>query len=228
MATEFHLVCALPAARAHLCARVLSSGGIPLVDLTCAPDAVELPDGAWVRVRSMESVPGTGPVVLAVGTPDAAPISGRPTWLEVTDESSVATGFAGIILRGQEAGGPCGERPGLELLRSSQSELPIILDAGIGPGEVSSAIRSGAVGIVLSDLLLGLPALELPTRLRARLDRADDSTSHLVNGFRIQAAPLAPVLRRLACGGAWKRPLPDRSPRTRSAGARGAAARAAT
>ncbi|MBO86165.1 MAG: hypothetical protein CL927_12470, partial [Deltaproteobacteria bacterium] len=203
MATDFHLVCALPAARAHLCARVLASGGVPLVDLTCAPEAVVLPAGAWVRVRSLEAVPGDGPVVLAVGTPDPAPIPGRPTWLEVTEAPTVTGGFAGILLRGQEAGGPCGARPGLELLRSSATDLPIILDAGIGPGDVAQTVRSGAMGIVLSDLLLGLPALELPPALRARLDRADDTTSHLVNGFRIQAAPLAPVLRRLLSGASF-------------------------
>ncbi len=203
MATDFHLICALPAARAHLCARVLASGGIPLVDLTCADDTLELPEGAWVRVRSVEAVPGSGPVVLAAGTPEPAPIAGRPTWIELTDDLEVNAGYAGVILRGQEAGGPCGTRPGLELLRTSLVDQPIVLDAGVGPGDVSQVVRAGAAGIVLSDLLLGLPALELPPALRARLDRAEAATSHLVNGFRIQASPLAPVLRRLLSGASF-------------------------
>jgi acyl transferase domain-containing protein/phosphopantetheinyl transferase len=205
MATRFRLICALPAARAHLAERVLAAGGVPMIDLTCAPDLAQVPEGAWVRVRSAKDVPGTGPVVLAAGTAHPEVIADRPTWLELTEAEPVSTAFAGVILRGSEAGGPCGARAGLEMLRAMPAGVPVILDAGTGPGDVAEARLAGARGLVLSDLLLGLPALELPPGLRARLDRADATTSHLVNGFRIQAAPLAPVLRRLLSGSSfWK------------------------
>jgi len=203
MATQFRLICALPAARAHLAERVLAAGGIPMVDLTCAPEAADVPEGAWIRVRTTEGLTGSGPVVLAAGTPNPTPVPGRPTWLELTEDEPVSSAFAGVILRGSEAGGPCGARPGLEMLRAMPKNVPVVLDAGVGPGDIAEVRLAGAQGVVLSDVLLGLPALDLPPGLKARLDRADATTSHLVNGFRIQAAPLAPVLRRLLSGSSF-------------------------
>ena len=203
MATQFRLICALPAARAHLAERVLAAGGIPMVDLTCAPEAADVPEGAWIRVRTTEGLTGSGPVVLAAGTPNPTPVPGRPTWLELTEDEPVSSAFAGVILRGSEAGGPCGARPGLEMLRAMPKNVPVVLDAGVGPGDIAEVRLTGAQGVVLSDVLLGLPALDLPPGLKARLDRADATTSHLVNGFRIQAAPLAPVLRRLLSGSSF-------------------------
>jgi len=201
MATAFTLLCTLPAARSALCERVVAGGGVPMVDLTCAPPGIVVPSGAWVRVRSTEAVPGDGPVVVAAGSGELGPpVPGRPTWLERTEAGPAPEGYAGVVLRGQEAGGPCGTRPGLELLRAMPADVPVLLDAGVAPGELAEVRRAGAWGVVVSDLLLGLPELDLPPGLRARLDRADPSTSHVVNGFRIQAAPLALVLRRLLSG----------------------------
>ena len=201
MATAFTLLCSLPAARAGLCERVSTGGGVPMVDLTCASQGIDVPSGAWVRVQSTENVVGDGPVLVAAGFGDsAAPVAGRPTWLERTEAGPAPEGYAGVVLRGEEAGGPCGSRPGLEMLRAMPAGVPVLLDAGVAPGELAAVRRAGAWGVVVSDLLLGLPALDLPPQLRARLDRADPSTSHVVNGFRIQAAPLALVLRRLLSG----------------------------
>ncbi len=200
MANAFSILCILPVARISLTKRVLAAGAIPVVDLTCASAPVEIPDGAWVRVRDARNAPGTGPVVLAAGNAESQPIPGRATYIECTDSTPVAAGFAGVVLRGSEAGGPCGARPGLEMLREMSTSVPVLLDAGTGPGDVGAARKAGAQGIVVSDLLLGLPALDVPSALQARIDRADSATSHVVNGFRIQAAPLAPVLRRLLSG----------------------------
>ena len=61
-------------------------------------------------------------------------------------------------------------------------------------------MASGADGVVLSDVLMGLPEYELPDNLRSRLDKATGENSHVVNGFRFQASALAPVLRRLLAG----------------------------
>ena len=106
------LLVILPAERAGLAPAVLAAGGTPVVDLTCgAIDAV--PEGAWVRVLAGQDHPGTGPVVLA---DRAAPVRGRPTWLERTEPGPVPGGYAGIILRGREAGGHCAKEDGLTLL----------------------------------------------------------------------------------------------------------------
>ena len=79
----------------------------------------------------------------------------------------------------------------------------MILDAGLTPSQVRQA--RGVAGVVLSDVLLALPELALPPTLHRRLRSADPAGSHVVNGFRLQASPLAPVLRRLLAGaGFWE------------------------
>ena len=189
------LLCVLPASRGHLAPAVLDAGGTPLVDLTTESGSV--PAGAWVRVRSGQGAPGTGPVVLAVGAPPV-PVAGRETWLETPTPMAAPEGFAGIVLRGEEAGGPCGARPGVELLAKVPAGTRVLLDAGLLPGDLPRAGR--ADGVVLSDVLLGLPELALPTRLRARMELADAAGSHVINGFRVESGPLGPVLRRLLGG----------------------------
>jgi acyl transferase domain-containing protein/NAD(P)-dependent dehydrogenase (short-subunit alcohol dehydrogenase family)/phosphopantetheinyl transferase len=193
------VLCLVPAERAHLVASIQKAGAIAVVDFTTSGKSGKsaVPAGAWVRVLDRRNVPGDGPVLLVKGT---APVSGRPTWLEVTDPRPAPSGFAGIVLRGSEAGGPCGKKPGLDLLRDVPKDQAVILASGPAPEEAAQAIAAGASGVLLSDVLLALPELDLPSGLRGALDRADDSTSHVVNGFRIQASPLAPVLRKLLAG----------------------------
>ena len=74
------------------------------------------------------------------------------------------------------------------------------MDSGIRPADMP-AMASGADGVVLSDVLMGLSEYELPENLRSRLAKATGENSHVVNGFRFQASALAPVLRRLLA--AW-------------------------
>ena len=146
--TDLVLLCTLPAERASLAPIVVAAGGTPVIDLTASARVV-VPDGAWVRVRSRRNVPGTGPVVL-VGGGDAAPVRNRETWLEVTTPEVAPEGFAGVVLRGVEAGGPCGASPGLDLLRALPQGTRVILDAGVDPAEAAAAAGLGAVGVVLS------------------------------------------------------------------------------
>ena len=94
------LFAVLPAECAELCTTVTAAGATPIVDLSCV-DSVSVPDGAWVRTRSIENVPGTGPVILIDGD---TPVSGRETWLEVTSPKPTPSGFAGIVLRGGGVG----------------------------------------------------------------------------------------------------------------------------
>ena len=87
----------LPAECASLAGDVLKAGATPVVDLT-TNGSVEIPAGAWVRVRPGQEVPGEGPVVLAGEGPAVA---GRPTWAERVEVGPVPAGFAGVILRGK-------------------------------------------------------------------------------------------------------------------------------
>ena len=193
------LLCTLPAERADLVEIVRASGGTPLVDLTAGP-RVAVPEGAWVRVRDRRAVPGTGPVILAAQGGSRLPVRGRETWLEVVEPEAAPPGFAGVVLRGMEVGGPCGARPGLDLLADLPRDTLVILDAGVLPSELPAALAAGAQGVILSDVLLGLDLLGMPPRLAAARDRAGPSRSHVVNGVRLHCSPLAPVLRRLLDG----------------------------
>ncbi|MGB0638241.1 MAG: beta-ketoacyl synthase N-terminal-like domain-containing protein, partial [Myxococcota bacterium] len=194
-------LCVLPGERASLAGAVHAAGGVAVLDLTSGP-TVSVPDGAWVRVRTRRSVPGKGPVILTGN--HKSPVRNRETWLEVTEIQAAPEGFAGVVLRGQEAGGPCASVPGMDLLAGMGQDQKVILDAGVDPEEAAAALAAGAQGVVLSDVLLGLPELDLPAGLKSRLSLLDAGAFHIVNGFQIVSSPLSPVLRRLLDGeGFW-------------------------
>ena len=143
--------CVLPGELSPLSRVVQEAGGVPVLDFTCSATSV-VPDGAWVRVRTRRSVPGTGPVIL-VGS-HKAPVRNRETWLEVTEPIPAPEGFAGIVLRGNEVGGAIGAKSGLKLLSKIGKDQNVILDAGLTPTDAASALAAGAVGVVLSDVLI--------------------------------------------------------------------------
>src|SRR5688572_5005350 len=102
----------LPPSCAHLASAVIEAGCTPVIDGTGARPP-KVPDGAWVRTRPGRPAPGSGAVILAeLG----APIPDRPTWLETSVPRDVPAGFAGLILKGREAGGFAGEEDGLVAL----------------------------------------------------------------------------------------------------------------
>ncbi|MCA9572158.1 MAG: hypothetical protein KC656_30170, partial [Myxococcales bacterium] len=182
----------LPARMAHLASRVLQAGCTPVIDATgSATPAV--PEGAWVRTRPGRPAPGTGPVLLAeLG----APIPDRPTWLESAAPRAIPNGFAGMVLKGREAGGLCGQEDGLVLLGQCPDPSRVILDAGLGPDTAASAAALGAAGVLLVEPHLGCPELDLGPRLSRRLRLADDELTTLVQGVRVANSPTSPVLRR--------------------------------
>ena len=199
---ERSLFCQLPAECSSLSTTVTGHGALCLIDL-CSTATTAVPDGAWVRVRSRRGVPGTGPVVL-VGS-HTKPLPDRETWLELTEPGSAPPGFAGVVLRGQEAGGPCGSSPVLEMLAAVPQDQAVIVDGGLGPEDAAIAIASGAKGVILADVLMGLPEVGLSASRMDRLGRLDASALHVVNGYQIVASPLSPILRRLLAGeGFWE------------------------
>ncbi len=188
-----HLLVILPAKAAHLASRVRAVGGTPVIDLTCSTELeLDLPDGAWVRVRPGQKAPGSGPVLV---TGRARKVRGRECWLESPVSMSVPRGYSGLVLRGREAGGYCGEQDGLSMDLQGH-----ILDAGLGPDTAAAAMAMGAVGVVVHEQLFGLPELNLGPNLARQARDFRDTGTRRVEGFRIAASPLSPVVRRIVAG----------------------------
>ncbi len=197
-----------PAAPAALREEVARAGGVSVLD--CALGALDGPSAAsWTRMAPGQEATGEGPVVVPVGTP---PIPGRPTWLHTPTPGPVPEGYAGLVLKGREAGGRYGAAPGLELLAACPEPGRVILDAGLDPDGAAEAVRRGAAGVWVGEAHLGLPAIGLPAHVARRLDLPDDEMTTAIRGVRVAHGPTAAAVRPLLddaeplalAAGAWE------------------------
>ncbi|SNR92614.1 type I polyketide synthase [Actinomadura mexicana] len=118
------------------------------------------------------------------------------------------TGDAGLVARGNEAGGRVGELTTFVLLQHLLADMdhladmavPVYAAGGIGPHSAAAAVAGGAAGVVLDVQLALVRETELPADVAARLAAMDGAETVVVGGRRIHPGPGAPE--------AGRRPLP--------------------
>ncbi|HEY9547717.1 MAG TPA: beta-ketoacyl synthase N-terminal-like domain-containing protein, partial [Solimonas sp.] len=114
---------------------------------------------------------------------DAGLRAGDLAWAEVSDPAQLAAAAScdGIVARGHEAGGWVGEYTSYILLQklSGQTELPIVVQGGIGVHSTAACRIAGAAGVVLDDQMLLLAESPLPLSMQNEFARLNGSETRL-------------------------------------------------
>ncbi|WP_216637893.1 type I polyketide synthase [Actinoalloteichus hymeniacidonis] len=191
---------------------VTRAGGVGVLDLGAGTGRVrselaKLRDwsaGAW-GVRITDETPsdprllaGADLVLADVEVLQRFPAAARPprVFAEVVEVAgahrAAAAGAAGLVLRGNEAGGRVSELSSFvlvqRLLAESNLELPLWVCGGIGPRTAAAVLASGATGVVLDIQLALLAEAEPSSATAARLRRLDGSESVYQDGRRFLPA----------------------------------------
>ncbi|MFG3254869.1 SDR family NAD(P)-dependent oxidoreductase [Streptomyces sp. NPDC048172] len=225
-------------ASARFTAAASRAGGLGVLDLTAGGRAareqlalaaewsrsgfgLRLADADAYGVRAGDLPTRAHTVVLAAGaSASAADFPGRRVLAEVTsaDEAraAVAAGAHGLIARGHEAGGRCGELSTFVLLQrlladeacagtgtgtgAGAEALPVWACGGIGPHTAAAAVAGGAAGVVLDTQTALLAEAELPAEITGSLAGLDGSETVVAEGLRVlrrrvpgTATPAAPL-----------------------------------
>ncbi len=191
--SESRIFAVVPAERARLVDRVRAAGATPIID--CTLSLTEIPDGAWVRVRTTAGAPGVGAIIAAEGPA----VPGRECWWETTIPTAPPAGFVGVVLRGRGSGDYAGDVDVRMLVMALPHGTRALVDWPEPPGDAFPAVE----GVVLSDVLFA--AIEPPPGLRARLERVGAADIRRVDGRNFVASVAAPAYRRVAGGEALDR-----------------------
>lgn len=117
--------------------------------------------------------------LLKEGVPSEGGLERRRFFLEVTCASEAAIGerlgFAGLVAKGNEAGGFVGEESTFVLLQRLLSEfsLPVWAFGGIGLHTAPACYAAGAAGILLDSQVLLTPESKLPHAVRTQIERLE-------------------------------------------------------
>ncbi|MGO1056856.1 SDR family NAD(P)-dependent oxidoreductase [Crossiella sp. CA198] len=199
-------------ANARLVAAVRQSGGLGVLDLGTGArstrEALVLAQ-RWASGTFGVRVPAgcaLNPADLPTEV-DTVVLTGDSSWqladiaarfqvlVEITSveqaRAAAAGGAAGLIARGNEAGGLIGELSSFVLLQKLMAtpdlDLPIWLAGGIGTHTAAAAVLGGATGVVLDTQLALLAESELPEATAALLRTLDGSETAVVEGRRVLA-----------------------------------------
>ncbi|MGW9210065.1 SDR family NAD(P)-dependent oxidoreductase [Embleya sp. NPDC055664] len=167
---------------------------------------VRVPVGCPLGPRELPEQVDT--VMLAPDAPwsiaDAGP--GRRVLVEVTcaeqAHAAVAAGAAGVIARGAESGGRCGELTTFvllqQLLADARVTVPVWAAGGIGPHTAAAAVAGGAAGVLLDTQLALVAESTLPADVAAAVRAMDGSETVVIRGHRVYRRPDLPIDRLVA------------------------------
>ena len=185
--------------------------------------SLRTPHPFGVRVQAREVVSGTAlqfgpasPSVVCIPVPSAEPdrllqvagiirAANRIAIAEVTSRAEAtlarSAGFDALILSGHESGGWCGTESSFVLLQGvlAESDLPVWVRGGIGPGVAAGCIAAGASGVVLDGALLLTRESPLSPVWRERIARSDGSETAVIappSGASISVFAPSWVLKR--------------------------------
>ncbi len=152
-----------------------------------------------VRVRTSERVElpeNVGVVVVArPALVEAWKGAGRPIVAQVVSvedaELAIASGAAGLIAKGNEAGGRVGDEATFILLQQlvRMTDLPVWAQGGIGLHTAAGCVVGGARGVVLDSQLALCRESPLPTETKAAIAAMDGSETTIVHGHRVFTRP---------------------------------------
>ncbi len=119
------------------------------------------------------------------------------TCLKQADDLDPRLPLAGLVGKGQEAGGWCGSESAFILLQGllRRGQWPVYLQGAIGVYTASACWAAGAQGVVLDDALWQLPESPLPPAWKDRLAGCSGQDSLLLGDQDLQQ-PRLRVLRR--------------------------------
>ncbi|MBN2886071.1 MAG: nitronate monooxygenase, partial [Chromatiaceae bacterium] len=190
-----------PADRLEAARRTLG----PLLSLVRADQAL----GLRLRLDQIEPAQASGLLtdladhaalwlVLAAWSPEdlndglerlSATLSQAQLLVEITAAEQLATlpahpAMAGLIAKGQEAGGWCGEESTFVLVQAllERSELPIHAQGAMGPRTAAACRAAGAAGVVLDDALWLMPESPLPESWKRAIEGCSGQDSLLLGG----------------------------------------------
>ena len=141
---------------------------------------------------------GLAAVVVEAGT-DLAAIARVPVLVQVTSiqeaREAMASGAAGLIAKGSEAGGRIGDESAFVLIQrlAGAVDLPLWVEGGIGEHTAAACLAGGAVGVVLNEQLALCTESRLPPAIKSAIEAMDGSETTVLAGHRIYTRPDLPA-----------------------------------
>ncbi|MFI6983403.1 SDR family NAD(P)-dependent oxidoreductase [Embleya sp. NPDC050154] len=175
-----------------------------LAEASAVPSfGVRVPVGCPLEPREL---PAHVHVVLLAPDAPWAPATvgpGRRVLVEVTSadqaHAAVAAGAEGVIARGAESGGRCGELTTFvllqQLLADERVSVPVWAAGGIGPHTAAAAVAGGAAGVLLDTQLALVAESTVPADVAAAVRAMDGSETVVIRGHRVYRRPDLPISR---------------------------------